>query len=400
MNARSVVIATLLLAAVGARAQDFYADRMQRGLANYQRGNYAQAASDFRIAAFGLIDSSADYETALLYAVLANRKLQRNDDATQLAEKIVTTERIAPAYAKLRIPEDVRRDFEAALPKVLRADQLARTPAFASLAPRGTVPPPAPQPPRVEPPRPAQASPVPSAAQALSLLQGGDERGARAIAEKIVADDYTNAVAQTVLAILAGRRGDWAGVVEHYSVVRTRRRLTDDETNTFVVGLVRTGRKVDAAGVERLRGIQPLVAKAAAPAQSSASTPAPTAAPTAPPAPAALLAEADRLLREGRAVPARDAYRRLAAMPGLPRDIALAAARGLNQTTDFRDSSAEYQKLYPLTTGEEQHMFYEAVNRYEMGDYAIARRLLARALPSLPKTREIELYRGRIERTQ
>jgi hypothetical protein len=45
-------------------------------------------------------------------------------------------------------------------------------------------------------------------------------------------------------------------------------------------------------------------------------------------------------------------------------------------------------------------MFYEAVNRYEMGDYAIARKLLARALPSLPRTRDVELYRGRIESTQ
>ncbi|HEV2719244.1 MAG TPA: hypothetical protein VG323_04430, partial [Thermoanaerobaculia bacterium] len=87
-------------------------------------------------------------------------------------------------------------------------------------------------------------------------------------------------------------------------------------------------------------------------------------------------------------------------MPNLPREVALGAARGLNQTTDFRDSSTEYQKLYPLHAGEELHMFYEAVNRYEMGDYAIARRLLARALPSLPKTRDVELYRGRIEHTQ
>jgi hypothetical protein len=222
-----------------------------------------------------------------------------------------------------------------------------------------------------------------TAAQAMDLLQHGDDARARALAEKIVADDYTNAVAQTVLAILAGRRNDWAGVVEHYSVVRTRRRLTAAEMNTYIMGLVRSGRTADANGVERTRGIQPFVARAT-----------PMLDPTA------LLAEADRALRDGHIVAARDAYRRLAALPNLPRSIALGAARGLNQTTAYRDSSAAYQKLYPLHAGEEVDMFYEAVNRYEMGDYAIAKKLLARALPYLPQTRDVELYRGRIERTQ
>jgi len=382
VTARTLAIATILCvaAATGARAQDFYAQRMQRGIANYQRGNYAQAAADFRIAAFGLIDSSADYETALIYGVLASQKFGATADAAQTAAKIVNVERIAPAYTALQIPAELRAEFEAALPKLLRADQLARAPAFANLASRSTALPAA-------PPRPAPATI--SAAQAMSLLRTGDEAGARAMAEQIFAEDYTNALAQTVLAILAGRRGDWAGVVEHYSIVRTRRRLTNEETNTFIMGLVRTGRTADATGVEKLRGNQPFVAKA---------TTSPT--PAAPPTPAALLAEADRALREGRIIAARDAYRRLAATPNLPRDVALGVARGLNQAALYRDSSGQYQKLYPLHNGEEVHMFYEAVNRYEMGDYAIAKKLLARALPSLPRTRDVELYRGRIESTQ
>jgi hypothetical protein len=377
----------LLLAATGAHAQDFYADHLQRGMANYERGNYAQAASDLRLAAFGLIESPPDYERALIYATLANWKLQRTDDARQLAEKIAAAERVAPSYAKLQIAPNVRAEIEAALPKLLRPNQLARVPAFAHLAAQSAVQSPAPVPQAVAAP--------PSEAQAMALLQAGNERAARTMAEAIVADDYANAVAQTVLAILAGRRGDWAGVVDHYSVVRTRRRLTDDEMNTFIVGLVRSGRTADANGVEKTRGLRPFVAKA-----TPTPTPAPTAAPATPPAPAALLADADRAFAEGKPLAARETYRRLAALPNLPRDVALGVARGLSQTAAFRESSAVYQKLYPLHAGEEQHMFYEAVNRYEMGDYAIARKLLARALPALPKTRDVELYRSRIERTQ
>jgi len=370
----------LLCAALSARAQDFYADHLQRGMVNYQRGNYAQAASDLRVAAFGLLDTPPEYETALIYQLLAERKLQRNEDARQVAEKIVTVERVAPVYGKFSLPAGVRGELEAALLQLLPAAQLARAPTFAHLSAKSTAPPPT--------ATPAPPPPV-TAAQAMDLLQHGDDAGARALAEKIVADDYTNALAQTVLAILAGRRNDWAGVVEHYSIVRTRRRLTSTEMNTYIVGLVRTGRTVDANGVERTRGIQPFVARAT-----------PTPAPTTPPTPAALLAEADSALREGHIVAARDAYRRLAAMPNLPRPIALGAARGLNQATAYRDSSAAYQKLYPLHAGEEVDMFYEAVNRYEMGDYAVAKKLLARALPYLPQTHDVELYRGRIERTQ
>ncbi|HKS25698.1 MAG TPA: hypothetical protein VJZ76_23110, partial [Thermoanaerobaculia bacterium] len=269
MTARSVwiVVATLFLAATGARAQDFYADHLRRGMTNYERGNYAQAASDLRIAAFGLIETPPDYERALIYATLANVKLQRTDDARQLADKIATAERIAPSYAKLEIPVQARAEIEAALPKLLRADQLARVPAFAHLASQSAVQPPAPAPQPVPPPSIAMPSIAtqPSAAQAMSLLQGGNESGARAMAEQIVADDYTNALAQTVLAILAGRHSDWPGVVEHYSVVRTRRRLTGEEMNTFVMGLVRSGRTADATGVEKTRGLQPFVARAIAP---------------------------------------------------------------------------------------------------------------------------------------
>ena len=370
-----MIVLVVCCAALSARADDFYADHLSRGIAQYQRGNYAQAASDLRIAAFGLMETPADFETALIYGLLADMKLQRADNATQLAEKIVNVERIAPGYAQMQLPAATRQELEATLMKLLPPQRLARAPAFAHLAPQSSVPPPAPQ-------------PAPSN-DPMALLQRGDEAGARRLAEKMTADDYTNALAQTVLAILAGRRNDWPGVVEHYSIVRTRRRLTPDELNTYILGLVRSGRTNDAVGVERLRGGQPFVAKATVP----------TAAP-APSTPAALLADADRALREGSIVAARDAYRRLAATPNLPRDLALAVARGLNQAALYRDSSAEYQKLYPLHSGEEVDMFYEAVNRYEMGDYAIAKKLLARALPYLPQSRDVELYRGRIERTQ
>ncbi len=41
-------------------------------------------------------------------------------------------------------------------------------------------------------------------------------------------------------------------------------------------------------------------------------------------------------------------------------------------------------------------MFYEAVNRYQIGDYDLARQLMTLALPALPQTPAILAYRDRI----
>jgi tetratricopeptide (TPR) repeat protein len=109
------------------------------------------------------------------------------------------------------------------------------------------------------------------------------------------------------------------------------------------------------------------------------------------------LSAAQGLLNEGRILAARQAYLRLAELPSLSRPQLLAVAKGLNETSAWRESSDLYARISPLAKGEELHMFAEAVNRYELGDRAAARVFLARAMPALPKTREILLYRGKIE---
>ena len=113
--------------------------------------------------------------------------------------------------------------------------------------------------------------------------------------------------------------------------------------------------------------------------------------------PAAMLADGDQLLAQGKILAARETFARVAHQQTLNRATLLNAARGLNQTSAWRDSSSTYQRAWPLTAGEELHMFHEAVNRYELGDYAVARELLRRALPKLPASREVALYRTKIE---
>jgi outer membrane biosynthesis protein TonB len=114
---------------------------------------------------------------------------------------------------------------------------------------------------------------------------------------------------------------------------------------------------------------------------------------------AARIAEAQRLLNEGKMIAARQAFGAVARAAEAPRSALLDAAKGLSQTDAWSDSSALYAKLFPLQKGEEPHYFYEAVNRFELGEIATARDLLHRALPYVGNSREVAAYRGRIEGT-
>ena len=95
-------------------------------------------------------------------------------------------------------------------------------------------------------------------------------------------------------------------------------------------------------------------------------------------------------------VGARSELHRIAAFPDLQRSDRLALARVMSRTALYAESSAQYRKAYPLMPGEENHMFYEAVNRYQVGDYDLARQLMTRAMPALPQTPAILAYRDRI----
>jgi tetratricopeptide (TPR) repeat protein len=108
------------------------------------------------------------------------------------------------------------------------------------------------------------------------------------------------------------------------------------------------------------------------------------------------IAAAEKLLGAGNIVGSRTELRRIAGIANLPRSERQSLARALSQAALYFESSTQYRKTYPLKPGEESHMFYEAVNRYELGDYGLARALITRALPALPQTAPILAWRDRI----
>ena len=469
MNAllRPLVALLSLLSAVPALAQNFYEARFQTGVIDFNRGAYARAADELRVAAFGRVDDIPSYITAEVYLAVTNDRIEHAEDARVAAMKVLQAERITPSYAALKLPADVRASFEQLLPALLTRDQLSNVPVFARLAsqapavqtgaPRpsrqtSVVPTPTKRPnvavtapkndDKVEsqPPQPA----LDYGRLALERVAAGDEAGARRYADLAFAADDTNANAHTALAQIGRAHKSWNDVAEHYAVVRTRRRLTDDETAAYLIALIRTGHVADAMGVRRIASNavlsrpdvrdalqtiepkaapQPLASQPIAP-QPVAPAPVPRQQPPAPvpspvtpaPVPAPIvtapvpqetaprndesvadqIAAAERMVAGGNIVGARTELRRIALLPNLQRIDRQSLARALSQTALYAESSAQYRKTYPLKAGEETHMFYEAVNRFELGDYSLARQLITRALPALPQTPAILAYRDRI----
>jgi len=469
---RPLVALLSILTAVPVLAQTFYETRFQSGVVDFNRGAYARAADELRVAAFGRVDDIPSYITAEVYLAVTNDRLEHADDARTSALKVLQAERITPSYAALKLPPDVRASFEQLLPALLTRDQLANVPAFARLAtqapavqsgaPRlsrqtAILPTPTTQPnvavtaPRndnkveTQPPQPA----LDYGRLALERVAAGDEAGARRYADLAFASDDTNPNAHAALAQIARAHNAWNDVAEHYAIVRTRRHLTDDETAAYLIALVKIGHVADAMGVRRtassavlarpdvrdtLQGIeqkpapqppvsqpvapQPIVPQPVAPQPVAPSPvpqrPAPRVMPAPVPAPivpapvpqetapgsnepvADQIAAAEQMVAAGNIVGARTELRRIALLPNLQRSDRQSLARALSQTALYAESSVQYRKTYPLKAGEETHMFYEAVNRFELGDYGLARQLITRALPALPQTPAILAYRDRI----
>jgi len=351
----SAIAAVLVVFAGVSQASDpFYTSLLTRGVADSQRGDFFRAARELRIAAFGTVDDSGQYLRAQVYLANALERLGQHAEAAKAAEKASFAERVTPNYASVAIDPDTRKAFEAIAVKSLRPEQLAMVPAFRHLvaaAPAPVTTPP-PQPPVVAAPKPVTPAPV-------------------AVTTTTTPSKPQPAPPPVVIA-----------TPKPAAPPPARTPAPVQQTVVVTPPPPRPAPVVTKAPEVE----SPLVAAAKRqPSQSAASSD-----------PASQISEAQRLLNEGKILAARQIYIRLEQAEGLTRPMSLDVAKGLNQTSAWRDSSIAYQKAMPFRAGEEIHQFYESVNRYELGDVAMARDLLTRALPALPVTRETSLYKAKI----
>jgi len=173
----------LLSAATGAfasTASDFYLGMLKRGIANYDAGHYDDAARELEIAAFGLIESVDHFETAKIYATLANDKLERAPRAKSAAQRVLAAERVSRRFAQLSLPNEVRNGFISTASRLLTP---AEAQAFSGGSP---LPPPAPQQqPKVKTQTPATATkPAPTPQPQTSAQSQPETKAAPKVIEQ------------------------------------------------------------------------------------------------------------------------------------------------------------------------------------------------------------------------
>lgn len=156
-----LAIAWPLVAA--ADSNDFYLSLLHRGVSHYDAAQYEAGAKELRTAAFGLVDSIPQFETAQIYLALASDHLKIEADARRAAQRVIAADRVERRYGSLAIPGATRTAFDQLTARLLTSDQVA----FLRGSPSPTPPPvPAPQHSSAPAPTPQPAAaPVPAPAQ-------------------------------------------------------------------------------------------------------------------------------------------------------------------------------------------------------------------------------------------
>lgn len=144
---RKLIQSTLLLVALlasapafAATATDFYVSLLRRGAADVEAGRNAEAVTVLRLAAFGLVDSIPEYETALAYLAVAHDRLKEQNRVRDTAVRILSAERVERRFAGLPLPAAIRSAFEAAARKVLTSAEVASLSAPVPAPATGTPP--------------------------------------------------------------------------------------------------------------------------------------------------------------------------------------------------------------------------------------------------------------------
>jgi tetratricopeptide (TPR) repeat protein len=352
---RNVTLLVLLLAAaspaVAASSSEFYLSLLQRGIAAYDAGHYPEAATHLKLAAFGLLDSIENYETAQVYLTLIYERGGDTSKARDAARRVVAAERIQRRFGTLPLPAGVAGSFDTAAAKLLGSAEVA----YLHL-PSQSTPAPAPQP-KGQPP-----ATVPRPQQTATTAP---------------------IVPQTVPATTTNKP-------EPQMSGGTSNAPADPPKKSIETSVTKPVTKP----VEK-----PVTKPAAKPAPVAASPAPQPAAPKVLSAQeaASRLAAAERALASAQLTDAKRLYRSLLDVPGAARDTLIRAAEGLYRARDFEGALAAFAKLAPLRRGEEPYHYYMAVAFYETGQYARAKAELTAAVPFIEITPDVARYRTKID---
>jgi TonB family protein len=176
----AAAFAAILLAA-RVPAQDFSDVRMREGEAAYRARRFADAASFFRVAAFGYLDRPPMLCQALVRLALASDAAGRPADVKTAMDRLADALRRAPTCAEAEIDATTRLEFEARFRRRWSGGEAPSQAAAAEASAAPASPPPAaddsaPRPRPTRPSRRATQEPAAPAAPNDTAVQDGGAR--------------------------------------------------------------------------------------------------------------------------------------------------------------------------------------------------------------------------------
>lgn len=369
---RTTLVLTLMVVAMAAFGQTETISPpeqyLETGIVHYRAGRYAEAVEDLNASTQGFLSSSemqtyvstgkfsklAEFETALIYLALAQKRLGNETEAREAVLRLLTAEKIEPAYSRLRLAADAS-EFEQLAAALVPGAGLGTNTALAEV---GSSPP--------QPERTRLAEQM-EAQECARIQREAEERIVRIQRE---ADDRIAAA-------------EFAAATRIAEVERA------------------ANARVAEAEAAALRAREQQAAAAA-----RGPIPPPVSRPATPPMArgevrsrdewADLLRNAHELADAGRFGEAAEIYRRIA-LSGAARDLRVEGAIGLYRTRAYNLAAEAFDGLAPFVRGEEDLRYYNAVSLFETGQYVEARSEFICALPFIEQTDDVIRYRSKIE---
>jgi len=375
-----LALALVLLTGAAAAQTNTAPDQLlQRGIGEYRAAKYAEAITDLRAASSqflnveqkqkfvdsGVLPTIKQLEQALVYLALAYAKTGREADAMDAVTRLLSAEKMTPAYASLPLGCDAA-ELESLAARLVPSEPLPHNTQLAAVDDKVA----------------AAIADIEKDADAriAEARKAADARVAAAIAAAQKAADER---------IAAGRAAIQKAADARIAAERAAIEKATDER-------IAADRAAAVAAAQRIAG-----AKAAAAARVTADRNAERREVTkeTPQSMLASLRKADASAKEGDFGAANRVYTRLATASNAPREVIASSGVGLYRIGDFAGAAAAFGRLGTFVRGEEDLRYYDAVALYETGRYDEAKKQLACALPYIQITDDVTRYRTKIEQT-
>ncbi len=131
-----LAVAALIALAPHARGDDFANARLAAGIDAYASKRFPEAADQFRIACFGLLEQPVVLTEGLARLALAQEAAGRKADATATLHRFLEIEKRFSGYARARLDGPTRAAFEALLKSHVSAEVLAAVPSISGAPPK------------------------------------------------------------------------------------------------------------------------------------------------------------------------------------------------------------------------------------------------------------------------